>query len=80
LREKVRHAVYYTWTNGYQHEEESQGISGPYVRLKRSTEGMVGDGSTSAQALFGKESLCRGSPAKELAPTAMPSLGVGIGG
>jgi hypothetical protein len=28
LGDKVRHAVKYTWANGYQHEKRNQGILG----------------------------------------------------
>jgi hypothetical protein len=40
----------------------------------------VGDGSTLAQTLLGKESLWRGSPARKLEPTATYRLRVDIGG
>jgi hypothetical protein len=50
------------------------------VRLKRGTEAKTGGCSTSEQALFGKENLWRGSPARELKPIAMHGLGVDIGG
>jgi hypothetical protein len=50
------------------------------VRLKRSTEGKARDSSTLTQALFGKESLWRGSPSRELELTPTYRLEVDIGG
>jgi hypothetical protein len=49
-----------------------------FVRLKRGTEGKAGSSSTITQTLFWKESLRRGSLARELEFLATHRLGVNL--